>query len=179
MQLRALLAANATLYVYDPQGRPRWYVASQLTQSGATPDGTAINAGVLYEAMGPWFGAASFDAASVTRRPVGTMSFQVRSPGFAALTYSVDGVTVTKNVVPFAFRRNDPSGIYRGYITDPSGGFDPVRITITESGGSLFMNIAGTYGGSCDYTGTSQQSNDAIEASVSQPPSAANPFFTA
>lgn len=155
----------ATLYVYDAQGKPHWYVASQLTQSGATADGTATNSGALFEATGPWFGASSFNPAAVNRRAVGTMSFQLRGPGSAALTYSVDGVTVTKNIVPFTFRRNDPSGVYRGYIADPSDGWDPARIAITDSGGSFSMRIGGMYGGTCDYTGSSQQVNDAVNAS--------------
>src|SRR5260221_1005956 len=35
----------ATLFVYDPQRRPRWYVASALTQQGDSSDGRATYSG--------------------------------------------------------------------------------------------------------------------------------------
>ncbi|MGE5094578.1 MAG: hypothetical protein ACM3SO_05530 [Betaproteobacteria bacterium] len=157
----------ATLFVYDPQGKPRWYVASDLTRSGTTSDGTAVNSGPLYEATGPYFGAPSFDPSAVNRRQVGTMSFQVRTPGTASLTYTVDGVSVTKTVTNFAFRRNDPSGTYIGQITG-NNGHDPADITIDDRGGSFSMRIKGMFGGStCDYTGSSQQLGHVINASGS------------
>lgn len=156
----------ATLFVYDPQGRPKWYVASQLTQSGTTSDGTAINSGELYEATGPYFGASSFNPAAVTRRRVGTMSFQVRAPGSAALTYTVDGVSVTKAVTPFAFATNDPSGTYQGQISElAAGAHDPAVITIDARGGAFSMQIKGMYGGTCNYTGASMQIGHFINAS--------------
>lgn len=155
----------ATLFVYDAQGKPHWYVASDLTQSGTTSDGTAVNSGPLYEATGPYFGAASFDPSAVNRRQVGTMSFQVRGPGNANLTYTVDGAPVTKTVTNFTFRRNDPSGTYIGQITG-SNGHDPADITIDDRGGSFSMRIKGMFGGStCDYTGSSQQLGHVINAS--------------
>lgn len=155
-------ALFATLFVFDAQGRPRWYVASDLEQSGSTSDGTAINSGALYEATGPYFGAASFDPASVRLRQVGTMSFQVRTPGFAVVSYTVDGAAVTKSVTPFAFRTNDPSGAYVGQIADAGGQHDPAVITINAAGNAFAMRLAGMFGGSCDYTGTAQQIGDAL-----------------
>jgi hypothetical protein len=154
----------ATLFVYDAQGRPRWYVASQLGQSGNTAEGTAINSGALYEATGPSFGAPAFDPSAVFRRQVGTMSFQVRSPGSALLTYAIDGVQVAKSVTQFAFRRNDASGTYIGHVT--GNGHDQARIMINDPGnGSMAMRISGMYGGSCDYTGSSRQVGEFINGS--------------
>jgi hypothetical protein len=157
----------ATLYVYDSRGNPRWYVASQLTQSGATADGTAINSGPLYEVIGPYFGGSSFNPSNVARRQVGNMSFQVRSPGSAVVTYTVDAFTVTKNVTQLAFRRNDASGTYIGQITDPSVGHDPVVVTIADKGNTIAMRIQGMFGGTCDYNGQSEQVGDVINASGS------------
>ncbi|HEX6635425.1 MAG TPA: hypothetical protein VF038_15770 [Usitatibacter sp.] len=155
----------ATLFVYDTQGKPHWYVASDLAQSGSTADGTAVNSGPLYEATGAYFGAASFDPSAVKYREVGTMSFQVHGPGTATLTYSVDNVTVTKNLASFTFARNDTSGTYKGQIADASGGHDPAVITIDDAGDRITMRIQGMYGGTCDYAGPSRQLGEAIYAS--------------
>jgi hypothetical protein len=156
----------ATLFVYDAQGRPRWYVASNLAQSGTTADGTAVNSGPLYEATGGAPAtAASFDPARVTRRHVGSMSFQVRTPGSATLTYNVDGVSVTKTLTNFAFAANDPSGSYVGQIADAAGGHDPAQISISAANNMFAMRIAGMYGGACDYSGQSQQKGAYLYAS--------------
>jgi hypothetical protein len=154
----------ATLFVYDTQSRPHWYVASDLAQSGGTSDGTAVNSGPLYEATGPYFGAPSFDPSAVKYRQVGTMSFQVQAPGTAVLSYTVDNVTITKNVSSFPFARNDTSGTYDGQISG-AGGHDPAVITVSDGGGQIAMRIKGMYGGTCDYSGPSQQLGEAVHAS--------------
>src|SRR5213075_2682038 len=68
----------ATLFVYAPDGRPTWYSASNLVTSG---DGTAhdrplVFSGALVESTGPAFGP-SFNPGAVTRRVVGSMTFEV------------------------------------------------------------------------------------------------------
>jgi hypothetical protein len=80
------------------------------------------------------------------------------------LSYTVDGVSVTKTVTSFAFARNDPSGTYRGQLTDGSGNHDPAIITVSDAGGSIALHIQGMYGGTCDYTGPSQQLGAAVYA---------------
>jgi hypothetical protein len=155
----------ATLYVYDAAGKPHWYVASALAQSGSTADGTAVNSGPLYEATGPYFGSASFDPAAVHYRQVGTMSFQVRSPGSGVLSYTVDGTAVMKEVTQFPFARTLATGTYKGQITDESGGHDPAVITIQDQGSTIAMRIQGLYGGTCDYGGPARQVGAALYAS--------------
>jgi hypothetical protein len=155
----------ATLFVYDANGKPHWYVGSQLAQSGSTSDGTAVNTGALYEATGPYFGASSFDPSGVDRRQVGTMSFHLTSPGNAVLSYAIDGVPVTKNVTAFTFAREDSSGTYNGQIAEASGGHDPAIITVNDGGSTLAMKVDGMYGGSCDYSGPLQQLGRSLHAS--------------
>jgi hypothetical protein len=155
----------ATLFVYDTQGRPHWYVASRLARSETTPDGTAANIGPLYEASGTWFGAPSFDSSAVHYRQVGMMSFQVGAPGTALLSYTIDNITVTKHVASFTFARNDTSGIYRGQIAGGGDGHDPAVLTINDGAGSIAIRIEGMYGGTCDYSGPSQQLGEAVYAS--------------
>jgi len=86
-------AIFATLFTYDPGGKGMWLVASAARQS----DGSF--AGDLLRTTGPAFNASPFEpigAANVTR--VGTMRFQFSDGAAGMLTYSVNGVSVTKAI---------------------------------------------------------------------------------
>jgi hypothetical protein len=127
----------ATLFVYDRSGRPRWYSASALTRSrDITVEGTYVYTGALHESSGPYYGTA-FNPAAVTRREVGTMSFEARGANMATLFYSVDGVFVTKTVNRFAFRKNNLTGTYHGYqvavSVDSSPRWEAMTIDIEDS----------------------------------------------
>jgi len=100
-------------YIYGQTGQPTWYTA-QLTNS----DGTGLNySGPLFATTGTYF-ANAWQGYVLTQ--VGTASFQgsaVPEDYFhATLTYTVNGVTVTKaiqrqNLTDFAL-----SGTYSGSI---------------------------------------------------------------
>jgi hypothetical protein len=140
----------ATLFVYDAQDRSHWFVASNLTQSGSAYSGP------LFEQTGPPF-SGPFDRSKVTQRQVGTMTFDVRDANTAALTYTVDGVTVNKTVNRFAFRKNDVTGHYVGHlqgtVEDPGGtSDDPVEITIDDSATGFSMQTIGLAAPSCTYS---------------------------
>jgi hypothetical protein len=144
----------ATLFVYDAQRRPRWYVASSLTQQGGSADGTATYSGALRESTGPYFGGP-FDPAAVTPRQVGTMSFRARADGTGDLSYTVDAVTVAKPVRRFAFRKQDFSGSYLGsYAHDRQA-----RITIDDSGPDFRMQLVDLFGGigACNFVAPYEQ----------------------
>ena len=152
----------ATLFVYDAQGRSHWYVASALTRSAQRADGTYAFSGPLYESTGPYFGAA-FNPAAVTRRQVGTMTFDVRDRVSASLVYTVDGVSVTKTVNRFALRKNSLSGSYLGHLAssddDPGGSrYEAMSITIDDgdSGFTMQTRPEGATqprsGANCTYT---------------------------
>lgn len=138
----------ATLFAYDAQRRPRWYVASELAQQGDSTDGAVTYSGALFESTGPYFGAA-FNPASVARRQVGQMTFRARPDGWGDLAYSVDGVQVAKQVRRFAFRKQDFSGTYFGsYAHDRQA-----TITIDDRGPDFRMQVVDHYGGygTCDF----------------------------
>lgn len=137
-----------TLFVYDAQRRPRWYVASDLAQQGDAADGTVTYAGALIESTGPYFGGA-FNPAAVTRRTVGQMSFRARPDGTGELFYTVDGVEVRKTLQRFAFRKQDFSGAYLGMW----GGDRPATITIDDRGADFRMRMVDEIGGfgTCDF----------------------------
>jgi hypothetical protein len=139
----------ATLFVYDAQGRPRWYSASNLQRVS----GDAY-VGQLVESTGPYFGT-SFNPAAVTRRVVGTMSFTVQPDGTAQLTYGVDGVGVSKVVQRYAFRKNTLTGTYLGHRWSGFQASEPVEITINDDGDTFTMDTSAStvgFDGSCHYT---------------------------
>jgi hypothetical protein len=138
----------ATLFVYDAQRRPRWYVASSLTQQGDAADGRVTYTGALFESTGPYFGTA-FNPSAVTRREVGQMSFQASADGLGYLAFTVDGVRVDKVVQRFAFRKQDFSGTYLGsYAHDRQA-----VITIDDNGAEFRMQLQDRFGGmgSCNF----------------------------
>jgi hypothetical protein len=151
--------AFATLFVYDAQNRPHWYSASHL--AAGTAGGRPSWSGTLEESTGPYFGA-TFDPAQVARRAVGTMAFTLQENGDGSLGYSVNGITVTKTLNRFAFRKNDLTGNYQGNVVmrsdDPRGGsYDDATIAIDDQGDRVNMHIAIFTGPACDFAGQSIQ----------------------
>jgi len=149
----------ATLFVYGTDNQPHWYSASSLTG-----DGTYT--GALFESTGtPW--GMPFDQGTVSRRQVGSMTLQMRG-GAGTLTYDVDGVRVSKEIVPFAFAANSLVGDYQGYMTQPASGpggavSDEVHLAINHTGSSFSMSTQGSVSGSCTYTGTSSQHGSLLD----------------
>ena len=102
----------AALYVYRPDGTPAWYTASMPFQGLDRQTHQMTYSGQLYETRGTWFGSPSFG--SDPPRRVGTMTLVAPTMTQATLTYSVDGVTVTKQIRRLTFRWDDYDGIYLG-----------------------------------------------------------------
>ncbi len=144
----------AALFVYGADGRARWYTASNMTGGDAT-DRPAVYTGPLYESTGPYFGAA-FNTAAVTRRQVGTMSVELGSQKFstdtrirnyAIVSYSVDGVQVSKTAYPFSFVAMGLTGNYTGYVGATAANFG------VELNNGAFSMTTITPTGSCNYSG--------------------------
>lgn len=92
--------AFATLFTYDAQGQPMWLVMS----NGARQGSSTVFVGDLYLARGPAFNAQPFTpitAANLTR--VGTMTLDFNQFYTGTLTYSVNGVQVSKIIVKQLF----------------------------------------------------------------------------
>jgi hypothetical protein len=81
----------AVWYAYDPNGQPTWYVL---------PGGSWISAdtysGTLYRTSAAPGSLVAFDANSVTRRAVGSLTLKFTSAGTATMTYTIDGSSGTK-----------------------------------------------------------------------------------
>lgn len=162
----------ATFFVYDTNGEPHWYVASDLRAANVPTDIRYQFTGRLYETTGPAFSAASFNAGAVTRRDVGPMTFEFFPPDNGRVIYSVDGVAVDKVVTRQTWAANDFSGKYAGGVVtirspfNAAGCAPPVGaqlfsdITITHSGTSVSMTAvrgAAPPDELCTYTGSYSQ----------------------
>jgi hypothetical protein len=164
-----------TLFVYDAQGRARWYSASNLTYEQCAPPDAASDCngryrGALVESTGPYFGT-SFNPAAVTRRQVGTISLDTFGNNTAYADITIDGMTMTRKPLQrFAFRTNSLAGAYSGHILASNGNSDrgmqvgPVAMGISESGDTITIDMGGSKG-NCRMIGKRVQYGRQIMAS--------------
>lgn len=97
-----------TFYVFGPTGTPTWFTA--LT-TATTPNGSTFT-GTLYASTGSYYGVPY--VAGPPARTAGTVTFQATSPTTATVTYTADGVTVTKSIQRFLLANLNLSGAYIG-----------------------------------------------------------------
>ena len=146
----------ATVFIYGPDGRPTW-ITGELTASGGS-----VFTGPLYVTTGPWFGG-TFDPNAVGTRQAGTMTFALRAAGTGVLDYSVDGVSVTKEVQRETLVLEDYTGDYfTSYELESSGCSDPAQsgatvgamgMNISQAGTSMSMTWSFSDGNACMYSG--------------------------
>jgi len=151
-----------TIYVYGTDGKPTWY------GGGMNKIGSGNFTGDLYVASGPYFGAY-FDPTSVLVRKVGTVTFvaSTQTQDSGQLTYSVDGVQVTKTIQRQPLTLDNYNGIYLGILTGTVTGCTnpanngaytgPVAIRISQTGTSMSIDLADASGTECTWSGTYSQ----------------------
>jgi hypothetical protein len=149
------------MFVYDSNNNPIWYTAT------LNSPGTLNWSGDLYVTHGPWFGTGTFNSALVGLRKVGTMNWFGQFVNNGTLTYSVDGVAVSKNIQRQTLVNDDFSGTYIGgiYLT-ATGCFNPANnlsgdttatITVTESGPNVQVLLVAANGTTVTTTGALTQ----------------------
>ncbi|MEO8345373.1 MAG: hypothetical protein ABI607_06720 [Betaproteobacteria bacterium] len=154
--------AFATFYVYDTNRNPVWFTAV-LGFSGAPG---YVMAGDLFVDRGPWFGGA-FNPATVTERKAGTATFTLNDLSHATLTYTVDGVVVSKQLERLTFKLEDFSGAYGGGYSIRKSSCTPSSLnglqdvsgylTLTQTGSNLKIAVAASDGTTCTFNGTLTQ----------------------
>ena len=101
----------ATLFVYDAARNPTWYVGTLY------PAGPGLAwSGSIYLTTGSYFGAMPYNPALFTGRIVGTMTWTPTSTIDGMLTYSVDGVGVSKNITRQTLVNENYNGRFGGGI---------------------------------------------------------------
>lgn len=152
----------ATLFVYTPAGTPTWYVGSAVQYTGAS--GGSLNySGQLFRTTGQWFGGA-FNAGAVTATPVGNITFAFDTIETGTLTYSVDGMSVSKRITRQLWRVNQIAGSYIGaaigtYSGCSSGnGYaeEAANVTVTQNGSAVTIQTVSSIM-TCTYSGAYNQ----------------------
>jgi hypothetical protein len=151
--------------VYDGARKAHWYSIPDLHYIGRSPeaDSRGTYQGIIYESTGPWFGSASFDPSQVARNNVGSISVKFLDNRSAVVNITINGVTVERSMVPFAFRANNVSGTYDGHLvtlTPGSPGMgtaQPVAINVTDNGSTSVAIATSGASGSCTYSGARAQ----------------------
>lgn len=151
----------ATMFVYDLNGKPTWFVATMTYQGNLTWTGD------LLATTGPWFGAIPFDPSTVVVRKVGTIDWTAQTVTSGVTSYSVDGVNVSKHIIRQALAVEDYSGHYAGashratsacvdftrnVVSEDLGAFH-----VAQSAQTVTLTSFPQKGGSCAYAGTLSQ----------------------
>lgn len=153
------------LFVYGPDGRAVWYTAAAFLQP-SPGSGHVVFAGDLYQSAGPWFGGF-FDPATVGRRFVGPLTFDADSTDTALLSYSVDGVAVSKSVTRQLWTYEDFTGNYNGgLVYDLAQCANPASnghveelgpIQISQTGNTAFAMTTQSSLATCNWNATYSQ----------------------
>jgi hypothetical protein len=155
--------AFLTFFLYDQAHAPVWYTA-QLQYQGANASGASMWSGQLYATTGPWYGGA-FPSSQVSLRQAGAASFTLSTLNQAALSYTVDGVTVTKVVQRQTWTNENYSGTYAGgysvrlsCVPSSLNGVEEVAglLSVSHNGTSIAISAVAA-SGSCSFAGTYTQ----------------------
>ncbi|HJU21468.1 MAG TPA: hypothetical protein VJ891_03075 [Casimicrobiaceae bacterium] len=156
--------AFLTFFVYDTTNTPIWYTSNVQFQ-GSDANGALVWTGPLYVTSGPWFGGP-FPPANVTIRQAGNASFVLTDFNQATLTYSVDGVVVTKTLQRQTWKSENYTGNYIAGYSITLSSCNPASLDgVQETGGSLAVNHSGnaiamtstTAIATCTYNGSYAQ----------------------
>jgi hypothetical protein len=148
----------ATFFVYGTDTHPKWYVASSVTFVSNNA-GTLTYSGDLYETTGPWFGG-TFNPNAVGVRKVGATTFVLNTISSGTVTYTVDGVAVSKAITRQTWKVNNLNGTFLGatigtYSNCPGvTGYleEPAYFTVTQT--TSFISILAVFdNGTCTYSG--------------------------
>jgi hypothetical protein len=151
----------STFFVYGPSGQPIWYTG-QLTLDA---NGNWI--GPLYMTSGSYFGSPWNPGQSGIRQ-VGSVSFVPATEASGSLSYAVDGVIVSKQVVRQTLKTIPVGGSYLGSVyTVVSGCINPAQngtfsrfaniAVVQTAAGSMSLDFAVQGGGSCTFSGNANQ----------------------
>jgi hypothetical protein len=150
----------ATMFVYGPDGKPTWYVATLTYQ------GSLVWAGTLYATTGPWFGTVPFDPNAVMATAVGTMTLSAPFVNQAALIYTVNGIQVIKQIQRQSLVFLNFTGQYAGTLSlqgtglacDPSRNTNatPANVQITHNTQAITI-VTQTNADTCTFPGTYTQ----------------------
>jgi len=150
-----------TLFVYGSDGTPHWYVGSNVVATASNAfSGQLFNIASGTYFANPWAGIGSVQA-------VGNIAFTFNSATTGAMTYTVNNVQVTKNIVRQTWAGENLGGTYVGAVTGfgstcgPTGRVRiPGALVVTHDTASaavtmtLDFAVSPTQTGRCTYHGS-------------------------
>jgi hypothetical protein len=155
------LVIFATIFIYDQSRIPIWYTATLTYQ------GNYVWTGDLYLTNGPWFGTVPFNPNAVAYRKVGTITWNAQYVESGSITYSVDGVALTKSVVRQLLAYDNYNGIWLGAVHDtvtacsnPSGNgtFEYfATVTVAQNAQNINLTLVAQNSARLTVTGTLTQ----------------------
>ncbi len=151
----------STFFVYGATGQPTWFTG-QLTV-----DGNGIWSGPLFISSGTYFGGGWNPAQSGIRQ-VGTATFAPATDASGTLTYNVEGVNVSKQIIRQTLKTIPLGGTYLGSLfTIVSACGNPAQngtfsryssIAVTQTGaGNITLAFGIQGGGTCTLNGNANQ----------------------
>ncbi|APV51281.1 hypothetical protein BWI17_17275 [Betaproteobacteria bacterium GR16-43] len=185
----------ATLFVYSPSGQPTWYVGSNMTLVSSSSTQRTFTGG-LYTTTGPWFGTF-FNPNAVGVRQVGNITFVANSPFTGTLTYTIDGVSLSKAIQRQTWRHITLGGTYYGAIDlldgaacgntganlQPFNAIQAITATVNSNGlgGAITMTITdpngvSTFSGSYTQYGSIYAATGTLVSGGMSVPAAINDF---
>ncbi len=152
--------AFVTLFVYDPDGRPTWYVASNAARFAEDASGNPAFRGLLYKTMGPWHGG-TFDPSQVNVQIVGDIVIEPREGGKLYVNYFAAGARAEKVVQRQTFGQPDLGANYHGSFRLRQASPGGVPYGTAEYAGDVLLHLDGAnaflrvteLSSRCDYRG--------------------------
>jgi hypothetical protein len=143
----------ATFFIYDSDGRATWVIG----QLDANTSETAYS-GKLYRTTGSPFDKP-FSASSTQVTEVGTATIELTDSSHAALTYVLNGVTVSKAIQRQSNKALSILGGYDGISSGSGGPFstDDTDFAVSLASGGMLIERAAFFGGTCRFSGTPVQ----------------------
>jgi hypothetical protein len=149
-----------TFYLYRGDRSAYWLTATVVR--GPDVNGVPNYTGDLFETSGPPY-SGPFDPATVTYRRVGPVSFRYKDANTVTLSYTIDGVPISKDYTRFTLNNLDFGGtyfgaiVYQGSCSSPTGSALTGVTTITQSANALTIVVHGT-NLTCTLSGDYRQS---------------------
>lgn len=165
--------AFVTLFLYGPDGRPTWYVASDARITAHGAGGLPHFHGTLYRTEGPWHGGP-FDPARVRAVAVGEIDLELHARDRMRVHYAAEGVAGVKELERQSFAAEYVAAWYASQfvlrVTVPGGG--PIGVSqyhgelhLRLQDGAGYMRVDDHLGRRCEYRGSYRQAGKLISFS--------------
>lgn len=164
--VQQLETAFVTLFVYGPDGKPTWLVASDARITAYSGSGgLPVFSGTLFRTEGASH-AGPWDPSKSRTVPVGELQLEVLAKDRMRVHYTADGATVVREVVRQTWQEPGLVGTYASkFVLRQSVPGSPPYATrdyeadvmVHFEGGTAYFRVDESNGRRCEYRGPYQQ----------------------